>query len=1615
MSDFAVKGADLKKILKIAKKGPIAFAYNPGKTDDSTFFGMHRTKAPSLLGKAAKAEGEGKKFTFGTAVLEGKELRLTPEREMSQMAKRLKKFLKSQKVTLNVVIVDEDGTVLDSDVETDLPDDPEMAGDDAVASPVEPATLAAGSGDDPEKPKSAVPNPDDAAPDQLAARWQATADKLSPLVANAASKAIVDPTKLRAAWAMAQDAAKKGDFAAAMRIGVKVAELIKKGGGDRHKTTDAADPNIAKWELAKSKLDPIVAQTLKNGSGDVAKIRAVWAFAQEKADKGDHPAALQSLNMLAKLLAAAKTSGGKGPDEVPQGTVQAATDDLASGKALLSELRALLDKIKAALTILPSKAKQVKADVAATQSAASGNDLEAGKSAVERIKSFLAEAEAAQAEITRRRAEAMAALAALKIDPAGINESEKSKQQAQRQAAQTALTAELPSFPELDLAEAAIKTLGDLFDATKARIAETVRRRDAALVLLQSLASDPDGSSDDEKAAHLAQRLIVQKVLDEEYPAQAGLGAAEAALKSLGDVIDKTKARIAETLRRRDAVISAMKTLTDPEGATEAENATHAIKRSAVTDLLKDPIPSESNVIVAEANLVELRDVLGQTDSRITETKRRRAEVEGKHKALEADIAKGLAFEGETKLTQKLQRKLSFQEQDYAKQMALDAFDKAEAALTAIKSTVDALKAEEAEVEKAKVLRDKLLAEYKQLEPKLKTARTMYKVSAEFAEDFDTFSHYDYLVSSGIKNREYAQTFARLDVLKAVTEKLIARKAEFDQAAQRMATAKQKMRAAFAKKAGIDRFVPLLPDLKIDCETFQSTLIACKAAYDKLDLEACITNAEEAVRLSDAILARNDENNAESTKQDEARRRFSAVNTVMNPALALDRVAPGFTKLMEDYEASRSVLMSAFNTDKNFTQALTSLTEMETQQAQLAARKAENAAAIQMKADALAAYGKAAAGLDLAKKVKVYTAEGLAAKDNFNATYQVFVDAYQSGADNALTTLATAEAAAKVLRDLELAELTQRGAAKKAMEVALAALLPDYRKAVALAEANRPALDADNSEMSTSIGVYNSKSKAKGYFEATEALAKARVVIDRMLAAKANVETATGLLKPQFEAQWTDQVKADIATVLTFNDVMLPDLPARLDAVFAHDAKIKRLEAKELWHEGKAEIAKMMPILSGLMAQKALIEQKMADLKWLNDEYKTDKVDLNAAGTIEAATRELKPKVDEFNSLSREYFALKKVHEYTKARAIYPSRLAAAKALVPLKAKFDAVKAEYDAADAAWALISADNTAASKFKPITDELAALQSKLSDALGAFRNAYFGFDYVSAAALCPAIGVAARAVIAAATAKVTVTADDGSESEIDSYDKIAADVDKAAADTEAEVEALSPVDLKNTKSGAEKVAMLKALRGQKEKLTDKQRELQRKIYAAMDLDPEFVTLDDQRRAELTEAIKADKELIGAKDNWATTDIPKRIALLQKTLVKECSIYGMPVPTVQTFEEPMPGDLGSFNPGTNVIRINVHPSATFDDFYDTIDTVVHENAHNYQDYLVTRLNEGLIQPGDPEYKQAVMFASNSVAQSYVNGEEDHAIYEKQPLEEHAWKTGDGVKYALTPAPSN
>ncbi len=116
--EFPVPADKLRKLIKKSRQMPIAFGFNAGTSDDDDeYLAAHERKAPELLGKIAKTEGAGTKSAFGTFVAEGSEMKLTCFQTIGQLAKKFKKYLKVNKVTLNVIVMDPDGNVIDSDVE----------------------------------------------------------------------------------------------------------------------------------------------------------------------------------------------------------------------------------------------------------------------------------------------------------------------------------------------------------------------------------------------------------------------------------------------------------------------------------------------------------------------------------------------------------------------------------------------------------------------------------------------------------------------------------------------------------------------------------------------------------------------------------------------------------------------------------------------------------------------------------------------------------------------------------------------------------------------------------------------------------------------------------------------------------------------------------------------------------------------------------------------------------------------------------------------------------------------------------------------------------------------------------------------------------------------------------------------------------------------------------------------------------------------------------------------------------------------------------------------------------------------------------------------------------
>jgi len=94
-ADFALRGAELKAAIKVARKMSMGFAFSPGKTPDTHFFAMDRKRTGAYLGKIAKQEGDDSKVSFGTCTIEDKAFVLTCDRFAPGLAKRLRRFLQN--------------------------------------------------------------------------------------------------------------------------------------------------------------------------------------------------------------------------------------------------------------------------------------------------------------------------------------------------------------------------------------------------------------------------------------------------------------------------------------------------------------------------------------------------------------------------------------------------------------------------------------------------------------------------------------------------------------------------------------------------------------------------------------------------------------------------------------------------------------------------------------------------------------------------------------------------------------------------------------------------------------------------------------------------------------------------------------------------------------------------------------------------------------------------------------------------------------------------------------------------------------------------------------------------------------------------------------------------------------------------------------------------------------------------------------------------------------------------------------------------------------------------------------------------------------------------------
>jgi hypothetical protein len=271
----------------------------------------------------------------------------------------------------------------------------------------------------------------------------------------------------------------------------------------------------------------------------------------------------------------------------------------------------------------------------------------------------------------------------------------------------------------------------------------------------------------------------------------------------------------------------------------------------------------------------------------------------------------------------------------------------------------------------------------------------------------------------------------------------------------------------------------------------------------------------------------------------------------------------------------------------------------------------------------------------------------------------------------------------------------------------------------------------------------------------------------------------------------------------------------------------------------------------------------------------------------------------------------------------------------------------------------------------------------------------------------------AVLAAALAKMR-----------QEHDRLKSEGPPKAAKAQATIEKATPEELAEMarKSYAECNALVENLRQGDPSTLEQRRAAMAKLFKAIPLDPKFQAKDDAKRRGVLDALKDPASgLAEAAKNWNKMPNPRlnkdgqpdpasmqKIKVLETALAIQCRQLGIdPPPKVKLFSDPASKVddhqkqtcAGHYDPTDGNIYLNDQSPTIQNDFDNALDTIIHENTHNYQNKLMADLEAGKLKPGDDDYEQAMMFRLNSGKGGYIDSGDG---YPEQPLERHAWQAG-------------
>jgi hypothetical protein len=189
--------------------------------------------------------------------------------------------------------------------------------------------------------------------------------------------------------------------------------------------------------------------------------------------------------------------------------------------------------------------------------------------------------------------------------------------------------------------------------------------------------------------------------------------------------------------------------------------------------------------------------------------------------------------------------------------------------------------------------------------------------------------------------------------------------------------------------------------------------------------------------------------------------------------------------------------------------------------------------------------------------------------------------------------------------------------------------------------------------------------------------------------------------------------------------------------------------------------------------------------------------------------------------------------------------------------------------------------------------------------------------------------------------------------------------------------------------------------------------KRVYSQTGEDIAFELWDARKQYELATILKDDPAVIDARKNWGRYSSGKKAAALQHVSNIMMDVYGsgLSMHHIKVKAERIKQknrntiEMGHYKNVSQTIVIN---TKTLRNFNDTMEMILHETGHAFQDQLVRKYRKGQLDTGHDTYRQAGIFSANYRGNGYITADSNFDGYLSNPVEQHSRDMESVANYA-------